>query len=278
MRFGIKMLTLTMLITALSMTCSCGSKPKYTDGRYAVEIITTAGIMVIELYNETPQHRDNFIKLIENKFYEGVHFHRVISDFMIQTGDPETKNFSEGRQYGTGGPGYTIPAEFIDTLYHKKGAVAAARQGDQVNPEKASSGSQFYIVQGKVYNDTELLQFEQAMTHQKKLSIAQAKVQNYYFENETKLRGLTEEQLKAQIQEIGDAAYTKADGYTLSKKAKEIYSTLGGTPFLDGEYTVFGEVVEGIEVIDQIAKVSTNTSDQPLEPIIIKETYIIQRP
>lgn len=191
-----------------------------------VKISTNYGDMVIKLYDETPQHRDNFIKLAQKGYYNDLLFHRVIKDFMIQGGDPDSKNAPAGKQLGAGGPGYTIPAEFRSSFIHKKGALSAARQGDQVNPRKESSGSQFYIVQGKKVSDAELNQMEM----------------NY--------------------------------GIKYTPEQREIYKTIGGTPFLDNNYTVFGEVVEGLDVIDKIAAVKTAPGDRPLEDVKMTVTVM----
>jgi len=185
-----------------------------------IRIETSLGDMVVRLYDETPLHRDNMIKLIEEGFYKNQLFHRVIRDFMIQGGDPHSVGADKGQRLGSGGPGYTLPAEFHETLIHKKGALAAARKGDQVNPEKASNGSQFYLVQGRVLSPEEI--------------------------NILAQRGV--------------ASFTE--------EAKEIYTTLGGTPHLDGSYTVFGEVVEGLEVLDLIAAQPCDPYDRPLEDVI----------
>jgi len=183
-------------------------------------IHTDLGDMEIKLYNETPKHRDNFIKLAKSGYYDGTLFHRVINGFMIQGGDPDSRNAEPGVMLGNGGPDYTIPAEFMpEKHFHKKGVLAAAREPDQVNPQRASSGSQFYIVQGQVYSDSILNVF-----HEK------------YHVN------FTEEQYKA-------------------------YSTVGGTPHLDGGYTVYGEVVSGLDVIDKIAAVMTDNNDRPIKDI-----------
>jgi peptidyl-prolyl cis-trans isomerase B (cyclophilin B) len=192
-----------------------------------VRIETTMGDMVVKLYNETPLHRDNFIKLAKEGFYDGQLFHRVIRDFMIQTGDPNSIDADKGEMLGMGGPGYTIPAEIIDKYHHKKGALAAARKGDHVNPEKESSGSQFYIVQGKIYSPMELDAFVRAGRHEE----------------------FTDEQI-------------------------DDYISIGGSPHLDGEYTVFGELVEGFEVLDEISKVSVDNYNRPVEDIIIKMEVI----
>jgi len=193
-----------------------------------IEILTTVGVMTIRLYDETPLHRDNFIKLAESGFYEGTIFHRVIKGFMIQGGDPDSKNASEGQRLGGGGPGYNIPAEFVDSLIHIKGALAAARIGDGANPKKESSGSQFYIVQGKPVPGNQLDAIE--------------------------------------IQK----------GTKYSSTSREILASTGGTPFLDKDYTVFGRVVKGLEVIDQIAENKTDAADRPLKDVKILGVKIIK--
>lgn len=187
-----------------------------------VVIETTYGKMFVELYDATPKHRDNFLKLTEEQFFDGLLFHRVIDGFMVQGGDPNSRNASPNAQLGSGGPGYQVDAEFVDTLHHFKGALAAARQGDMVNPKRASSGSQFYIVQGGPVTDQMLDQIE----------------------------------VRNRIQ------YTEA--------AREAYKKVGGTPFLDNQYTVFGRVVEGLDVIDKIAKVKTRPGDRPIEDVVMK--------
>lgn len=187
-----------------------------------VKISTSYGDMLVKLYNETPKHRDNFIKLVKEGYYNGQLFHRVIADFMIQGGDPDSRNAKPGAALGTGGPGYTIPAEFRPELFHKKGALAAARQGDQVNPTKASSGSQFYIVDGKPVPESELNSIAQQM------------------------------------------------GIVFTPEQISVYTTVGGTPFLDQNYTVFGEVISGMDVIDKIAAVQTDQRNRPLKDITMQ--------
>lgn len=184
-----------------------------------VLISTNYGDMKAILYNETPLHRDNFIKLVKEGYYDGTLFHRVIDGFMIQGGDPDSKTAKPKQMLGQGGPGYTIPAEFKQELIHKKGALAAARMGDNVNPQKASSGSQFYIAQGKRYTSEEL-------------NMLQARM-----------------------------------GKQFNQTQKDAYINEGGVPFLDYEYTVFGQVIEGLEVIDKIAKVQKDRYDRPVEDV-----------
>lgn len=221
------------------------------------------------LYNETPLHRDNFLNLIDKKFYDGLAFHRVINEFMIQAGDPSTASADKNRT-GTFDLDYTIPAEFHPDLYHKKGALAAARQGDDVNPDQASSSTQFYIVQGRILDDQQLTQLQDRINNMRKQSLFFKNIQEEKakaFEKDVPLDYAaiqqaatlkTEEQLKSYIP------------YTIPPEHWETYKDLGGTPHLDGSYTVFGEVVEGLDVIDRIASVPTDNSDCPVNPVYIK--------
>lgn len=187
-----------------------------------VAVDTDFGTMIIQLSDATPGHRDNFLKLVSEGFYEDLLFHRVIQEFMVQGGDPNSRGAKPGQMLGSGGPGYQIPAEFVDTLYHVKGAVAAARTGDQVNPEKKSSGSQFYIVHGRSFSPAELDQLEGRM------------------------------------------------GRSFSDEQRALYREDGGAPFLDGEYTVFGMVIKGLEVIDNIAAGEVDRGNRPLSDIRMK--------
>ncbi len=191
-------------------------------------IKTNQGDIIIKLYNETPYHRDNFLKLVESNYYDSLIFHRVIKGFMIQGGDPNSKNAASGKVLGNGGPGYTIPAEINPDLFHKKGALSAARTGDNYNPTRRSSGSQFYIVQGQKLTDAELKLYEQKM------------------------------------------------GTVFSDKQKEAYKSIGGTPSLDAQYTVFGEVVEGLDIIDKIASMECDANDRPKTDVVILSMKIIK--
>jgi cyclophilin family peptidyl-prolyl cis-trans isomerase len=217
----------TLALAALVFLTSCSNKiytpPPPVENVYnrLVLIETNYGNMVAQLYDSTPQHRDNFIKLVKNKFFDSLMFHRVINGFMIQGGDPDSKRAAAGVQLGNGGPGYTIPAEIMPYLFHKRGVLAAARTGDNVNPQKASSGSQFYIAQGRRYTDAELDQIEQ----------------------------------------------TRLNGKKLSPAAREYYKTVGGIPFLDTNYTVFGELISGHDVIDKIAAVAKDRTDRPTQDV-----------
>lgn len=242
-----------------------------------VKISTTLGDITVRLYDETPLHRDNFVKLASEGYYEGTLFHRVIKNFMVQGGDPNSKGAAAGVHLGTGGPNYTIPAEFNMNLIHKKGALAAARQGDEVNPEKRSSGSQFYIVTGEVYSAGKLTQMERQMAQQQLQSIFddlvvanRDKILDLRKKRDNaglmKLQEELQQQTKAKAKEMGEPKYSDAQ--------REVYTTVGGTPFLDQNYTVFGEVIEGIEVVDKIQEAKTQPGDRPVEDIVINSMTV----
>ena len=242
-----------------------------------VKITTTLGDIVVRLYDETPLHRDNFIKLASSNYYDEVLMHRVIKNFMIQGGDPDSKGASASAHLGTGGPDYTIPAEFNTALIHKKGALAAARQSDQVNPEKRSSGSQFYIVTGEVYSAGKLTQMEKQMEQQQLQGI----FDELLIANRSKIldmrrnrdnAGLMALQEDLQKQTMAKAKELGAPKYT--PEQREIYTTIGGTPFLDRNYTVFGEVIEGLDVVDIIQNVKTQPGDRPCEDVKILKTEV----
>lgn len=217
-----------LLFIYLLLCCgfTYAAKPKY---QY-VKISTAKGGCIVRLYNETPLHRDNFLKLAKEGYYNGTIFHRVIKDFMIQGGDPDSKNATPDAMLGNGGPTYTIPAEFRDSLFHKKGVLAAAREGDDVNPQKASSGSQFYLVQGKVFTDVQLDLLEQRRLKHK-----------------------------------------------IPTYQREVYKTIGGTPHLDQNYTVYGEIVKGLEMVDNIASLETSKADRPKEDVKMTITVLKKR-
>ena len=239
-----------------------------------VKIQTLLGDIVVRLYDETPLHRDNFLKLVKEGYYDGTLFHRVIKDFMIQGGDPDSKGAPAGKMLGAGGPGYTIEAEIKDGLFHKRGALAAARQGDQVNPERRSSGSQFYIVWGKVYPESHLQQFSKQLRMQQ--------IQNAFNTLATTHRSdimqLRRERNHDGLQELQVKLAAEAEkmvGDTgLTEKQMEIYTTIGGTPHLDGQYTVFGEVEEGLDVVEMIQGSATARSDRPLDDIEMRMSVI----
>jgi cyclophilin family peptidyl-prolyl cis-trans isomerase len=245
-----------------------------------VQITTTYGVIKIKLYNETPLHRDNFVKLVKEHYYDSLLFHRVIQKFMIQGGDPDSKKALSGTLLGDGTPGYTIPAEINPKLFHKKGVLAAARDGDLENPLRASSGSQFYIVQGKIFTDsllniqakriTKLMFFNEVINRvenkglleQYKKYVKEEKLDSVKYINEI-INGKVEKELPNVPQ------------YKFTEEQIKTYTTVGGTPHLDNSYTVFGEVYEGLEIVDLIASQKTDTHARPLEDIRIISVSII---
>lgn len=276
-----KILLICLAFIALT-ACSAGSKKQTNhnmenEKRTLVKLETTMGNITVALYNETPKHRDNFIKLVKEGVYDSTLFHRVIKQFMIQAGDPDSKNASDTAMLGSGDVGYTIPAEFNPKFFHKKGVLAAARQGDDVNPEKASSGCQFYIVTGRKFTEPQLLGMENKINEQREEalfdSLARQHMKEIY-----KMRkagdnaGLLELQdtLEAQARELAD----KEEKFRFTPEQIKAYSTVGGAPHLDGSYTVFGEVTEGMEVVENIEIAKTNRADRPVENIRILKASI----
>ena len=276
-----KILLICLAFIALT-ACNAGSKRQTNhhmenEKRTLVKLETTMGNITVALYNETPKHRDNFIKLVKEGVYDSTLFHRVIKQFMIQAGDPDSKNASDTAMLGSGDVGYTIPAEFNPKFFHKKGVLAAVRQGDDVNPEKASSGCQFYIVTGRKFTEPQLLGMENKINEQREEalfdSLARQHMKEIY-----KMRkagdnaGLLELQdtLEAQARELAD----KEEKFRFTPEQIKAYSTIGGAPHLDGSYTVFGEVTEGMEVVDNIEIAKTNRADRPIENIRILKASI----
>ncbi|MDE6741132.1 MAG: peptidylprolyl isomerase [Muribaculaceae bacterium] len=235
-----------------------------------LDIATTAGNIKIRLYDDTPLHRDNFLKLAKEGYYDGVLFHRVIKDFMVQTGDPDSKEAPAGASLGSGGPGYTIPAEIeYPKHYHKYGALAAARTGDNMNPERKSSGSQFYIVTGKKYSPQQLSRMEQ-MSVQKQLQSYFMDLQRQHADTIRQLRLAKDSvALENLRQELIKETEANVKPVTMTEEQVRDYSTVGGTPHLDGQYTVFGEVLEGMDTVEKIQNAATDGHDRPQEDIRI---------
>ena len=239
-----------------------------------VKIQTMLGDIVVRLYDETPIHRDNFIKLVKQGYYDGTLFHRVIKGFMIQGGDPDSKGAPAGKMLGVGGPDYTLEAEIKDTLFHKRGALAAARQGDEVNPERRSSGSQFYIVWGQVYNESQLHQFSKQLRMQKVKSAFNNLVAEHRDEIMQMRRDRNRDGLQALQEQLIAEAENKVGKTGLTDEQLKLYSTLGGTPHLDRQYTVFGEVEEGLDVVEMIQNSATGRGDRPVDDIEMKLVLI----
>lgn len=277
-----KIIIIVLALIALT-ACSAGSKKQSNnmenEKRTKVKLETTLGNVTVELYNETPKHRDNFIKLVKEGVYDSTLFHRVIKQFMVQAGDPESKNASDTAMLGNGDVGYTIPAEFNPKFFHKKGVLAAARQGDDVNPEKASSGCQFYIVTGRKFTEPQLLGMENKINRQREESIFDSLARQHMKEiykmrkagdNEGLLA--LQDTLEAKAQELAD----KEEKFRFTPEQIKAYSTIGGTPHLDGSYTVFGEVIDGMETIGKIEIAKTNRADRPVENIRILKATVVE--
>ncbi len=277
MRKYISLLLSVVLIVSLS---ACRRHSKFDPSKDTmIRMETTAGVIVFKLYKDTPKHRANFIKIMDEGIIDRTLFHRVIKDFMIQGGDPDSKDAPPGKELGTGGPRYTVPAEIrFPAHFHKRGALAAARADDSVNPMKESSSCQFFIVTGKVYS------LDSLMTYQD--------MRNKYIENQA-LEGLAQKHIREinQMKKNGDNRGLFLLQQKLLPQAKmmalkegiikyspeqiETYTTIGGAPLLDGNYTVFGEVVSGMEVIDKIANMPTDRNDRPLKDVKILKVEVL---
>ena len=272
---------LLIILACSAVACKSGQKK---DGNMEKETVlkieTSMGDIKVKLYNETPKHRDNFIKLAKDGTYNGTLFHRVIKDFMVQAGDPESKNAPKGKMLGSGDVGYTVPAEFVYPKYfHKKGALSAARQGDEVNPKKESSGCQFYIVTGKVFNDSTLLNMEQQKNQNKVTEAFNALAQKHMKEI-YKMRKANDQDGLYALQDTlfiqAEAEAAKQPDFHFTPEQIKAYTTVGGTPHLDGEYTVFGEVVEGMDIVDKIQQVKSDRSDRQEEDVKIINVSVIE--
>ena len=277
---------LIALILMAATINSCGGSSSQNAHAQSAEnetrilIKTTLGDITIKLYNETPKHRDNFIKLVQEHFYDSLLFHRVIKDFMIQGGDPESRNAEKYAQLGAGGPGYTIPAEFVYPKYfHKRGALSAARQADQVNPERESSGSQFYIVTGRTYDKYELQDMEQQSRQRQGRGIFDRLVaQNMDSIRSMQLTGDNDGIMKLQ-EEFNiktNQILKEQEPFKFTQEQVNAYTKEGGTPFLDNDYTVFGEVIDGMKVVEKIENAGTDTRDRPRKDIRILTMEIIK--
>lgn len=258
----------TLLLCFLLTACAQDKK-----GEYVVTIKTSFGDMVAILNDETPKHKENFIKLINQKFYDSLLFHRVMPEFMIQGGDPDSKKAPGGQQLGNGGPGYTLDAEFNPNLFHERGAIAAARLSDGINPKKASSGSQFYIVTGKKYTMEELEQNELGIRNQRKSTLLREIVLSPKYQS---VLALVQQHQQDGVWmnsffEKSDTLIVKENPdykpFAFTAEQKTLYTTVGGTPFLDGDYTVFGKVIKGIEVADKITAVTKDQMNRPYEDV-----------
>ncbi len=274
-----KLLILAALIMVFS---ACGAGPKKSsdmEKRTQVKIETTMGEIIVELYNETPKHRDNFIKLAKEGVYDSTLFHRVIRQFMIQAGDPESKNATDTAQLGSGDVGYTIPAEFVPKFFHKKGALAAARMGDDVNPERESSGCQFYIVTGRKFRESQLLDMA-GQKNNARMDTIFNQLARKHMKEIYKLRKANDQdgllELQDSLEAQAYALYKEEEPFMFTPEQLTAYSTIGGAPHLDGAYTVFGQVVSGMETVEKIEGTKTGKADRPVENVRILKATVIE--
>lgn len=277
----------TLLLALLALTPAVATTqnndtPMTTQsnqGDIKVKITTSLGDITIQLFGDTPRHRDNFVKLVNEGFYNGTLFHRVIKDFMIQAGDPGSKNATADMMLGAGGPGYQIDAEILyPRHYHKRGAIAAARQADHVNPDRKSSGSQFYIVTGRRLTPPQLQRMEQEADYKAKRDLFNKLAD----ERRQELVALYQSGDTARVEEIRRELIEKVEAAVAANPVKldptmvEDYKKLGGAPHLDGEYTVFGQVIDGMDVVDKIEQVATGQADRPVTDVVIKSMEIVK--
>ena len=267
---------LVMVFTA----CGAGSKKSSDmEKRTQVKIETTMGEIIVELYNETPKHRDNFIKLAKEGVYDSTLFHRVIRQFMIQAGDPESKNAADTAQLGSGDVGYTIPAEFVPKFFHKKGALAAARMGDDVNPERASSGCQFYIVTGRKFRESQLLDMA-GQKNNARMDTLFNQLARKHMKEIYKLRKANDQdgllELQDSLEAQAYALYKEEEPFMFTPEQVTSYTTIGGAPHLDGSYTVFGQVVSGMETVEKIEGAKTGKADRPVENVRILKATVLE--
>lgn len=242
------------------------------DQTAKVEVKTTLGDFTLLLYGDTPKHRDNFLKLVAQNFYDGVLFHRVIENFMVQAGDPNSKNATQGELLGEGDPGYEIDAEIVfPKHFHKRGALAAARTGDNINPERRSSGSQFYVVTGQVLDSTQVSNMQLNMLMQQMVQSRMDTIKALAKANDRAALMAMQDSLEAEARKaIAD------DKGPFTQEMIDAYTTVGGAPHLDGQYTVFGEVISGMETIEKIEKVARDRYDRPLEDVRIISMKVLE--
>lgn len=270
------------LMACCLMACT-GNQKKTTDmetgNETLVRLETTMGNITVKLYNETPKHRDNFIKLVKEGTYDSTLFHRVIKNFMIQAGDPQSKTATDTTTLGNADVGYTLPAEFNPKFFHKKGALAAARLGDDVNPKKESSGCQFYIVTGRKFSEAQMISMENQL-NDARLENVFNELARKHMKEIYKMRkagdndGLLE--LQDSLETQARAIVAKEPALKFSREQIAAYTTVGGAPHLDGAYTVFGEVTDGMDVVDKIQAVKTNRADRPETDVRILKATVIE--
>lgn len=268
---------LLFILLFLFTLVSCGEKPLDPSKPVYVTVKTTMGDVTVMLYDDTPLHRDNFIKLCQSGAYEGVLFHRIIKDFVVQGGDPESKAHKPGVLYGDGDGGYTVPAEILPHHFNKRGALIDAKEGDDVNPQRASAGTQFCFVQGKVLSDAEL--------DEKEVRINQIRRNWLYYKYLDRLKKEDPSLADASMEtELSNRALVMVEDtlaewgpYVIPAEQREVYKTVGGVPHLDGSVTIFGEVVDGFDIVEKMSLVKTDKNDRPVRDVMVKSTKVFQK-
>lgn len=278
-----KKTTILFTLILCCITACTGNQKKNNnmanDNATLVKIETTMGDITVKLYDETPKHKENFIKLVKEGVYDSTLFHRIIKNFMIQAGDPTSKTASATDTLGSGDVGYTIPAEFNPKFFHKRGVLAAARQGDDVNPNKESSGCQFYIVTGRKFSEAQMINMENQMNEARLDTVFQALARKhmkeiYKMRKANDMEGLME--LQDSLENQASKEVAKEPALKFTPEQIKAYTTVGGAPHLDGSYTVFGEVVDGMNVVAEIETAKTNRQDRPTQDIRILKATVLE--
>ncbi len=264
-------------ISIIIFLMSCSEKQLDSSKPVYVTISTNMGDVTVLLYDDTPLHRDNFIKLCQENAHDGVIFHRIIKEFVVQGGDPTSKAQEPGVRYGSNSGGYTVPAEIVPHYFNKKGALIDAKKGDDVNWERASAGTQFCFVQGKVLTDEELLEKESRINEIRRNWLyykfrARLKEEDPSFKEESK-----EEELHSAAMIMVMDTLDILGPYVIPEEQRQVYKTIGGVPHLDGSVTIFGEVVEGFDIVEKMSLVETDANDRPLKDVIVKSTKVFQK-
>lgn len=265
------------LLCLLLLLAGCSDKPLDPNKPVYVKIATTMGDVTVMLYDDTPLHRDNFIKLCQSNTYEGMLFHRIIKEFVVQGGDPESKKHEPGVLYGDGDGGYTVPAEIVPTHFNKRGALIDAKEGDNVNPERASAGTQFCFVQGKTFNDEELDRTETRINEIRRNWLYYKLRKQLIAENPSLADQTKENELHIETSIRLEDTLAVLKPLTIPVEHREVYKTIGGVPHLDNSVTIFGEVVEGFDIVEKMSLVETDKNDRPLQDVMIQSTHVFQK-
>lgn len=268
---------LFLLFTSLSFLISCQSGALDPTKPVYVTIRTTMGDVTVQLYDDTPLHRDNFIKLCQSGEYEGMLFHRIIKDFVVQGGDPASKAHDPGVLYGDGDGGYTVPAEIIPAHFNKRGALIDAKEPDDVNPARASAGTQFCFVQGKKLTDQELDEKEARINEIRRNWLYYTFRDRLIKENPALAADSLTDRLHIEASILVEDTLAALGPVTIPAEHREVYKTIGGVPHLDGSVTIFGEVVEGFDIVEKMSLVKTDKNDRPLHDVMIRSTKVFQK-